>query len=680
MINNLIAKAQNKPKDVKPYGHIAVSESDRVISIKQSFKGFVRDKEIKWPKKLGAEHPFDFQTAENVFTHVGIISGAINKIKESIVGEFSVSSDNENIDAILQDFVKNTNFTSVLREWIKEALTKGNGFIEIDAKEQKIQVLNANNMYVKRNKKGKILKYNQFMGKTINSTINNDELEEFKPNQIAHLKLNKIANGAYGIGVLYPNERVIENLILKEQDSTSLISRKAGAPIHVKVGLKGERADVGAINDFSSNLQFMTNKTEWVTDANTEMNVLNFGSIGENIENSMDRDMEKLAAGMEIPMVLFGKANIPEGIAREQRKEWQIKAASIREEIESIVVNKIFKPLLAAQSGKTKKVKGFEPQPSKGLAGDIKFQWNLPDEEEKNKRVDQLNKVIQNPFMDEALRRGAQLEIARILDLEGLDKILPKPEDAVADMEKIRKDEEEIKQPEVPGAKPTAKAKVDKLISGQKAKDYALKLLKESAKSDEVLSEGLSMEEAGNMNVREYINLTELAGFNYSDYLIKILQRLKIEKFEDLLAITDLDLELGLLSQKEINKLRIVLKDGFRKNKTIKQIENDIDSSIDIQDRFIERDGKKVLSVSAKSRPNMIARTETVRLANAGLKDLYEENDIENYQYLAAIDDRTSEICTSLNGRIFKVTDGQPGVNMPPMHANCRSTIVGVVE
>jgi len=682
MDKKAIAEAQNKDKKLEVYGHLSVNEKARNKQITESFKGFVKDTEIRFPKKLGAEHPFDFKAAEDVLTHVGFISGAINKIKESIVGDFSVSSDNPNIDAIINDFVKNTNFTSVLREWIKEGLSKGNGFMEIDAIAQKVQVLNANNMYVKRDKKGNVKKYNQFMGKSFSSNITKDEMQEFKPNQIAHLKLNKIANGAYGMGLLYPNERVIENIILKEQDERKLISRKAGAPIHVAVGVEGEPADPDAIDSFSNNLQYMTNQTEWVTDKNVKMSVLDFGAIGENLDKSMAHDMEMLSSGMEIPMVLFGKANIPEGLADVQLEADQRKIASIREEIETIIVNQIFKPLLANQSGKTKKVKGFEPQVSKGLAGDIDFTWNLPGEEEKNKRLDQLNKAIQNPFIDEALRRSLQIEISKILGFEDLEQYLPAPKDAKADMEKekqelekqekeedsMRKKEEKIRQPEVPGAKPTAKA------------SSKVKLKESNPKVTDRLNEGITMEEAGVMTIREYINITELDGFNYSDYLIKILQNLKIDKFVQLSAKSDLDLDLGLFPERDISKLRTVLKDGFRKNKTIKQIEKEIANSIDVPDRFIEKDGKKVLSVSSSARPNMIARTETVRLANSGLRDLYEENEIEKYQYLAAIDNRTSDICLSLNGQIFNVKDGQSGVNMPPMHANCRSTIVGVVE
>ena len=55
------------------------------------------------------------------------------------------------------------------------------------------------------------------------------------------------------------------------------------------------------------------------------------------------------------------------------------------------------------------------------------------------------------------------------------------------------------------------------------------------------------------------------------------------------------------------------------------------------------------------------------------LKDLGEDGE---YKYVAKIDKKTSKICHSLNGKVFKVKDMIPGVNAPPMHPWCRSTTV----
>ena len=135
-----------------------------------------------------------------------------------------------------------------------------------------------------------------------------------------------------------------------------------------------------------------------------------------------------------------------------------------------------------------------------------------------------------------------------------------------------------------------------------------------------------------------------------------------------------------------IDQLKKVLFNSMLKMQELATINCPVDkgrlkNSINLKDRVkIEEDGTKKLTLSASKRPISIARTETVRLANAGLKDMYIENDITTYRYLSAIDDRTSDICRELDGQVFLTKDGTPGVNMPPMHPMCRSSIVGLVN
>ena len=57
------------------------------------------------------------------------------------------------------------------------------------------------------------------------------------------------------------------------------------------------------------------------------------------------------------------------------------------------------------------------------------------------------------------------------------------------------------------------------------------------------------------------------------------------------------------------------------------------------------------------------------------LKELGEDGE---YKYVAKIDSKTSKLCHSLNGKIFKVKDMIPGVNAPPMHPWCRSVNSGL--
>lgn len=71
-----------------------------------------------------------------------------------------------------------------------------------------------------------------------------------------------------------------------------------------------------------------------------------------------------------------------------------------------------------------------------------------------------------------------------------------------------------------------------------------------------------------------------------------------------------------------------------------------------------------------------LVRTETNHLHNGADRAAYEAAGVEEYEYMATLDSRTSAVCAGLDGKHFKLKDAQPGTNYPPMHPNCRSTTV----
>ena len=75
-----------------------------------------------------------------------------------------------------------------------------------------------------------------------------------------------------------------------------------------------------------------------------------------------------------------------------------------------------------------------------------------------------------------------------------------------------------------------------------------------------------------------------------------------------------------------------------------------------------------------------IVRTESTYVMGQADLLLYDDIGIDGYEFLATLDNRTSEICADLDGKTFKAKDAKPGVNFPPMHPNCRSTTVPDVD
>ena len=79
---------------------------------------------------------------------------------------------------------------------------------------------------------------------------------------------------------------------------------------------------------------------------------------------------------------------------------------------------------------------------------------------------------------------------------------------------------------------------------------------------------------------------------------------------------------------------------------------------------------------ASRNRGRTLARTEVNHICNQADLDVYKIVGIEDYEYLATLDLRTSEVCRGLDGTVHKVSHAKVGVNYPPMHPNCRSTTV----
>jgi len=79
-------------------------------------------------------------------------------------------------------------------------------------------------------------------------------------------------------------------------------------------------------------------------------------------------------------------------------------------------------------------------------------------------------------------------------------------------------------------------------------------------------------------------------------------------------------------------------------------------------------------------RADALVRTETQYFINQAQGDGYMAKGFKSYRYVATKDERTSKVCQSLDGKVFKFSEAVVGVNYPPAHVNCRSTIVPIID
>lgn len=77
---------------------------------------------------------------------------------------------------------------------------------------------------------------------------------------------------------------------------------------------------------------------------------------------------------------------------------------------------------------------------------------------------------------------------------------------------------------------------------------------------------------------------------------------------------------------------------------------------------------------TSKSNAGRLVMTEKAYFSSAAQKDCFNDLDVEEYEIVATLDSHTSDICRSLDGKVFKMSDYKPGVTAPPFHVYCRST------
>lgn len=82
----------------------------------------------------------------------------------------------------------------------------------------------------------------------------------------------------------------------------------------------------------------------------------------------------------------------------------------------------------------------------------------------------------------------------------------------------------------------------------------------------------------------------------------------------------------------------------------------------------------------AYHRADTLVRTETTFYNNLATLDTIKELGGDNYEIVAVLDSRTSEICRLENHEVHSVKEYEPGRTAPPFHVRCRSTIRPAVK
>lgn len=76
----------------------------------------------------------------------------------------------------------------------------------------------------------------------------------------------------------------------------------------------------------------------------------------------------------------------------------------------------------------------------------------------------------------------------------------------------------------------------------------------------------------------------------------------------------------------------------------------------------------------------LLVRTESNAIFNESVREVIDDNPlVKGYRFRAVLDSKTSKICQQHDGEYIPKEDVKPGVNYPPLHPNCRSTVTTVL-
>ena len=88
-------------------------------------------------------------------------------------------------------------------------------------------------------------------------------------------------------------------------------------------------------------------------------------------------------------------------------------------------------------------------------------------------------------------------------------------------------------------------------------------------------------------------------------------------------------------------------------------------------DKLID-DITKQFNVKRHQAENLV-QTEKAYFQSLAQKDSFKEMNVKEYEIVATLDTKTSDICREMDGKVFKLDDFAPGATAPPFHNRCRT-------
>lgn len=190
------------------------------------------------------------------------------------------------------------------------------------------------------------------------------------------------------------------------------------------------------------------------------------------------------------------------------------------------------------------------------------------------------------------------------------------------------------------------------------------------------------------MQIRQHLE------YLYGNYLEGMYETMQ-ETYQDSFYNTAYELQIGTKAGFEVNQIdtktlekvlanpwaadNINFSERIHKDKTklVNNLQTELVQSIirgTPQDKIVKSFANR-MNISLHNAGRLIA-TESAYFATLGEKDSMTNLGVQQYEILATLDSKTSDICRHMDGKIFDMKDFKVGITAPPLHVWCRSCTI----
>lgn len=240
-----------------------------------------------------------------IYDQGGIVTEAINSYPMfATANGWRLEGKNESEKMMVEDWLFDSNFESVLWDGIVDALVFGDAFQEIvigrDRKPAYLMPRMASNFEILHDEQSKIAGYTQKV--KINGI---EKAAPLKPDQILHLQFWRAADSMYGHSLIHRAYDEILRDVKVAEASTEAIKRHGYKRYHIKVGLEGETISDDTLKAVDKEFQELDSKNEFVTPHDLEIINIDEGGM-EKIGTYNDITIMRLSSAMGVPEEILG--------------------------------------------------------------------------------------------------------------------------------------------------------------------------------------------------------------------------------------------------------------------------------------------------------------------------------------------------------------------------------------